>query len=492
MVIGVLPGLGPAATIAILLPLTYGMDAVPSIIMLAGIFYGAIYGGTVTAVLLKLPGETSSAITALEGYPLAQRGQGGKALGVGAIASFIGGTGAIVVLTLIAPTIAGFALEFGPPEYAALTLLGILLVATISNGNMLKALAAAAVGLLLATVGRDGFTGDLRYTAGSLELTDGLQFVPIAMGVFGLAEILYNLERRRDTGVTLMKAGRVLPTRSDMRRLAGPISRGGVLGFFLGLLPGGGATVSAMASYGIEKRLNKGPTRFGQGAMQGVADQRFRMREAAEGAALHRAATGELDRERDALHGGQQRRRGRLGRRRHRQLRQQPLQGLAARRDAGAQHQRHPLHHVAQLAQVAGPGVMTQRGVTPGQGGAQRLRQRRVERRQRLFQKVFRQHRDIVAARPQWRQLQPQGAQAVKQIGAKIALLNRLLQAGVGGADDAKVDLYRLLPADPGDGFFFQRPQQPGLQVQRHFADLIQKQGAAVGGFQQPASAAAP
>ncbi len=136
---------------------------------------------------------------------------------------------------------------------------------------------------------------------------------------------------------------------------------------------------------------------------------------------------------------------------------------------------------------------MIQRGVTAGQGGAQRLRQRHVERRQRPFQKVFRQHRDIVAARPQRRrQLQPQGAQAVKQIGAKIALLNRLLQAGVGGADDAKVDLYRLLPTDPGDGFFFQRAQQPGLQVQRHFADLIQKQGAAVGGFQQPASAAAP
>ncbi|RKS07459.1 putative tricarboxylic transport membrane protein [Nocardiopsis sp. Huas11] len=271
MVIGVLPGLGPAATIAILLPLTYGMDAVPSIIMLAGIFYGAIYGGTVTAVLLKLPGETSSAITALEGYPLAQKGQGGKALGVGAIASFIGGTVAIVVLTLIAPVIAGFALEFGPPEYAALTMLGILLVATISNGSMLKAFAAAAAGLLLATVGRDGFTGELRYTAGSLELTDGLQFVPIAMGVFGLAEILYNLERRRKGGAKLMKAEKVLPTRGDLRLLVGPITRGGILGFFLGLLPGGGATVSAMASYGIEKRLNKGPTRFGQGAIQGVA-----------------------------------------------------------------------------------------------------------------------------------------------------------------------------------------------------------------------------
>ena len=271
MAIGVLPGLGPAATIAILLPLTYSMDPIPSIIMLAGIFYGGIYGGTVTAVLLKLPGETSSAVTALEGYPLAQKGQGGKALGVGAVASFIGGTVSIVVLTLVAPIIAGFALEFGPPEYTALTLLGILLVATIGNGSKLKALAGAALGLLLATIGRDAFTGELRYTAGNLELTDGLQFVPIAMGVFGLAEILYSLERRRNGTSMPVATDRVLPTKATMKESAAPIGRGGVLGFLLGLLPGGGATVSAMASYGIEKRLNKGPTPFGKGAIQGVA-----------------------------------------------------------------------------------------------------------------------------------------------------------------------------------------------------------------------------
>ncbi|MDS2172767.1 tripartite tricarboxylate transporter permease [Nesterenkonia sp. CL21] len=271
MVIGVLPGLGPAATIAILLPLTYGMEPVTAIIMLAGIFYGAIYGGTVTAVLLKLPGETSSAITALDGYPLAQQGHAGKALGIGAIASFAGGTVSIVVLTVVAPMIAGFALRFGPPEYAALTLLGILLVATISNGTMLKALAAAAAGLLLATVGRDGFTGELRYTAGSLELTDGLQFVPIAMGVFGLAEILYSLERRHIDPGKPIKVKKVLPTRQDLKQSAGPIGRGGLLGFLLGILPGGGATVSAMASYGIEKRLAKDPKRFGRGAIEGVA-----------------------------------------------------------------------------------------------------------------------------------------------------------------------------------------------------------------------------
>lgn len=271
MVIGVLPGLGPAATIAILLPLTYGMEPVSSIIMLAGIFYGAIYGGTVTAVLLKLPGETSSAIATLDGFPMGQKGQAGKALGIGAIGSFIGGTISIIALTFVAPIIAGWALSFGPPEYAALTLLGILLVATISNGTQLKAFVAAALGLLLAVVGRDAFTGELRYTAGSLELTDGLQFVPIAMGVFGLAEILYNLEKRHLTQPKPIKVDKVLPTKADIKQSAGPMARGGVLGFFLGILPGGGATVSSMVSYGLEKRVSKTPHRFGKGAIEGVA-----------------------------------------------------------------------------------------------------------------------------------------------------------------------------------------------------------------------------
>lgn len=271
MAIGVLPGLGPAATIAILLPLTYGMDPVGAIIMLAGIFYGGLYGGTVAAVLLRVPGETSSAITTIDGYPMAQQGRGGKALGIAAIASFIGGTVSIVALTFVAPVIAGAALRFGPPEYTALTLLGILLVATISNGMMTKALAAAAIGLLLATVGRDGFTGELRYTAGNLELSDGLQFIPIAMGVFGLAEILYNIEQRKNNKLKPVKIKNVLPTKADMKQSRGPIARGGVIGFLLGILPGGGATLSAMASYGIEKRVSKDPKRFGKGAIEGVA-----------------------------------------------------------------------------------------------------------------------------------------------------------------------------------------------------------------------------
>src|SRR5215216_4584016 len=179
MLIGVLPGLGPAATIAILLPITYGVEPVSAIIMLAGIFYGAQYGGTITSVLLRLPGEASSVVTVFDGFALAKQGRAGTALGIAAVGSFIGGTVSIIVLTLVAPLVAGFALDFGPPEYTALALLGILLVATISSGSKLKALIAATIGLLLATIGRDGFISAERFTFGSLSLADGLDFVPI-------------------------------------------------------------------------------------------------------------------------------------------------------------------------------------------------------------------------------------------------------------------------------------------------------------------------
>ena len=193
MLIGVLPGLGPAATIAILLPITYGVEPVSAIIMLAGIFYGAQYGGTITSVLLRLPGEASSVVTVFDGFALAKQGRAGTALGVAAIGSFIGGTVSIIGLTLLAPVVAGVALDFGPPEYAALSLFGVLLVATVGNGGRLKAVIAAGLGLLLATVGRDTFTGASRFTFDSLNLADGIDFVPIAMGLFGLGEILYNL-----------------------------------------------------------------------------------------------------------------------------------------------------------------------------------------------------------------------------------------------------------------------------------------------------------
>ena len=271
MLIGVLPGLDPAATIAILLPLTYGVEPVTAIIMLAGIFYGAQYGGTITSVLLRLPGEASSVVTVFDGYALARQGKAGTALGIAALGSFFGGTVAIIGLTLLAPVVAGFALDFGPPEYTALAMLGILLVATVSNGSKLKSIIAASLGLLLATVGRDTFTGESRFTFDNLSLADGLDFVPIAMGIFGLGEILYNLEERHNKVQAPAKVANVWPSRKDLKESSGAIGRGSLLGFFLGILPGGGATIASLAAYAMEKKRSKTPERFGRGAVEGVA-----------------------------------------------------------------------------------------------------------------------------------------------------------------------------------------------------------------------------
>ncbi|MER7081025.1 putative tricarboxylic transport membrane protein [Saccharopolyspora kobensis] len=271
MLVGVLPGLGPAATIAILLPLTFNVEPVTAIIMLAGIFYGAQYGGTITSVLLRLPGEASSVVTVFDGHALARQGRAGTALGIAAIGSFVGGTASIVALSVLAPLIAGFALDFGPPEYTALALLGILLVTTVSNGGRVKALVAACAGLLLATVGRDSFTGAERFTFDLLPLSDGLDFVPIAMGLFGLGEILHNLEQRQRGATTAARVANAWPSRGDLRQSAGAIGRGSVLGFVLGVLPGGGATLSSLAAYAVEKRRSKSPERFGRGAVEGVA-----------------------------------------------------------------------------------------------------------------------------------------------------------------------------------------------------------------------------
>jgi putative tricarboxylic transport membrane protein len=271
MLVGVLPGLGPAATIAILLPITIGIEPVTAVIMLAGIFYGAQYGGTITSVLLRLPGEASSVVTVFDGFALARQGRAGTALGIAAVGSFIGGTVSIVALSFVAPLVAGFALDFGPPEYTALALLGILLVATVSSGDRLKAVIAACLGLLLATVGRDGFTGAERFTFDNLSLADGLDFVPIAMGLFGLGEILYNLEERHRAVHAPATVANVWPSRKDLRESSGAIGRGSVLGFFLGILPGGGATLASLAAYAMEKRRSKTPERFGRGAVEGVA-----------------------------------------------------------------------------------------------------------------------------------------------------------------------------------------------------------------------------
>ncbi|GAA3546551.1 tripartite tricarboxylate transporter permease [Nonomuraea rosea] len=271
MLIGVLPGLGPGATIAILLPITYGIGPVPAIIMLAGIFYGAQYGGTITSVLLRLPGEASSVVTVFDGFALARQGKAGTALGIAAIGSFIGGTVSIIGLTLLAPVVAGFALDFGPPEYAALGILGVLLISSVGNGNKLKAVIAAGVGLLLATVGRDTFTGAERFTFESLNLAEGIDFIPVAMGLFGLSEILYNIEERHNKVHSPATVGNVWPSRKDLGQAKGAIGRGSLIGFILGVLPGGGATLASLAAYALEKRRAKQPERFGKGAVEGVA-----------------------------------------------------------------------------------------------------------------------------------------------------------------------------------------------------------------------------
>lgn len=271
MLIGVLPGLGPAATMAILLPIVVTVDPVAAVIMLAGIYYGAQYGGTITSVLLRLPGEASSVVTVFDGYALAKQGKAGTALGIAAIGSFVGATISIIGLSLLAPLVASWALDFGPPEYAALALLGVLLIATMGSGHKVKAVIAAAIGLLLATVGRDSFTNTGRFTFDSLQLADGLDFVVVAMGLFGVAEILYNLEERYGKPHVPAKVANIWPSRKDLKQSSGAIGRGSLIGFFLGVLPGGGAVMSSLAAYAAEKRIAKDPSRFGRGAIEGVA-----------------------------------------------------------------------------------------------------------------------------------------------------------------------------------------------------------------------------
>ncbi|MDT0277408.1 tripartite tricarboxylate transporter permease [Blastococcus goldschmidtiae] len=270
-VIGVLPGLGPTATIALLLPITYELEATSSVILLAGIYYGSMYGGTITSVLLRLPGEAASVVTVFDGHQMAMQGRAGPALGIAAVGSFIGGTLSVFGLILLAPPLADLAVQFGDPEYVALTAFGILLVTYLGTKHPVKALSMAALGLFLATIGRDLVTGTSRFTFDQIELFDGLDFVAVAMGLFGVGEILYNLEKTEKAEQIKSKVKNIWPTRRDFKDSSGAIARGSVLGFFLGVLPGGGGVISSLASYGMEKRRAKDPSRFGKGAIEGVA-----------------------------------------------------------------------------------------------------------------------------------------------------------------------------------------------------------------------------
>ncbi len=269
--IGVLPGLGPAATIAMLLPATFGLPPVSSLIMLAGIFYGAQYGGSTTSILVNLPGETSSVVTAIDGYQMARQGKAGRALAVAAIASFFAGTVCTFMIAMFAPPLAAIALKFGPAEYFSLMVLGLVASIVLANGSILHALAMIVLGLLLGLVGTDVNSGVQRYAFGIAELGDGIGFVIVAMGMFGIGEIIANLEGEGTRDVMVKAVKGLMPTREDLRRMIAPTLRGTALGSVLGILPGGGAALASFGAYALEKRVSKNRHEFGKGAVEGVA-----------------------------------------------------------------------------------------------------------------------------------------------------------------------------------------------------------------------------
>lgn len=271
--IGVLPGIGPTTGIAILIPITFGMSATTAIITLAGIYYGAMYGGSTTSILINLPGESASVMTMLDGYQMAKKGRPGPALGMAALASFIAGTVAIVLLTLIAPPLASFAVSFGPPEYFALTFMGLTLVSALGGDKPLKAYISAVIGLLISCVGIDAISGVPRYTFDSMNLLDGVGFIGMAIGLFAISEILVNIEEPIKQVFSDAKLGimSLFPNTQDWKDSFGALWRGSLLGFFIGTLPGSGATLCSFIAYAVEKKVSKHPELFGTGVIEGVA-----------------------------------------------------------------------------------------------------------------------------------------------------------------------------------------------------------------------------
>ncbi len=270
--VGVLPGLGPIAAISLLLPITFKMTAVSSIILLAGIYYGAQYGGSTTSILVNIPGEASSVVTCLDGYQMARKGRAGAALGIAAFGSFIAGTLSTVGIMVLSPFVIKWAVKFDAPDYAGLFILGLTLITYLASKSKIKAAAMALVGLILGTVGLDSMTGIPRFTFGTITFMNGLDLPPVAMGLFGISEVLMNLEQtieQREVFKTSIKG--LFPNRRDWRASLGPMGRGTMLGFFLGVLPGVGAIIPTFLSYGLEKRISKTPERFGEGAIEGVA-----------------------------------------------------------------------------------------------------------------------------------------------------------------------------------------------------------------------------
>ena len=269
--IGVLPGIGPSATMAILLPVTFNSTPVAAIIMLAGVYYGAMYGGSTTSILVNIPGEGSSVVTCLDGYQMAKQGRAGPALGICAFGSFIAGTVSVIGLMMVAPQLSRIATDFGPPEYFSLMIMGITILIYVASGSMLKAFMMATFGLVLGCVGVDGITGRHRLTFKIPELLDGIGLVPMAMGLFGIPELFENIETTVRQDIFETKIKRLLPSLKDWMDSKWSILRGTVIGFFLGALPGGGAIISSFVAYALEKRFSKYPEKFGTGVIEGVA-----------------------------------------------------------------------------------------------------------------------------------------------------------------------------------------------------------------------------
>src|SRR5581483_1444607 len=290
--VGVLPGVGPLAGISLLLPASFGMDATSAIVLLAGIYYGAMYGGSTTSILMRIPGEAASVMTCIDGYAMTRNGRAGPALAIAAVGSYIAGTVSVVALMLLAPPLANFALRFGPPEYCALLLLGLLALAYMSGGSILKALAMATLGLLFGMIGIDQMSGFFRFAYGLVELGDGIGVVPVAVGLFGLSEIMITAGGGRPPDVIKPRLRELLPSRREWREAWWPIWRGTWLGFLIGIIPGSAHIISSFVSYAVERKLSRRPEEFGRGAVAGVAGPESANNAATSGAFVPMLALG--------------------------------------------------------------------------------------------------------------------------------------------------------------------------------------------------------
>jgi putative tricarboxylic transport membrane protein len=290
--VGVLPGIGPLAGISLLLPASFGLDATSAVVLLAGIYYGAMYGGSTTSILMRIPGEAASVVTCLDGYAMARKGRAGAALTIAAVGSYVAGTVSVLALMLLAPPLAAFALRFGPPEYVALLVLGLLALGYMSGGSVPKSLAMAVLGLLLGMIGIDPMTGFFRFAYGVIELGDGIGIVPVAVGLFGLAEILTTAGQAAAPEVVRPRLRQLLPAPEEWRRSWAPIGRGTLLGFLVGVIPGSAHILSSFVSYAVERRLAARPEEFGTGAIEGVAGPESANNAATSGAFVPMLALG--------------------------------------------------------------------------------------------------------------------------------------------------------------------------------------------------------